>query len=117
MKLPKIPLEFQIMTAMIALFIGGAVLGYLVPHEEKNHAPGYYYNPYNKQNVHVCKDPTHVNCDGVCECDGLECPRMRDYQIEITQDGTFFYDDSRFVGFIPYSGKSEIDSLLNQDNQ
>ena len=24
---------------------------------------------------HICTDQTHENCDGECECDGLECIR------------------------------------------
>ena len=23
--------------------------------------------------VHTCTDKTHNTCDGVCECDGMEC--------------------------------------------
>jgi len=28
-----------------------------------------------KKPVHVCSDPTHIMCDGECECDGMECPK------------------------------------------
>ena len=24
---------------------------------------------------HVCVDRTHVECDGECRCDGIECPK------------------------------------------
>ena len=24
-------------------------------------------------NAHTCKDFSHNNCDGVCECDGMNC--------------------------------------------
>lgn len=24
-------------------------------------------------NVHICIDSSHNNCDGICECDGMEC--------------------------------------------
>ena len=23
--------------------------------------------------IHVCTDKSHNNCDGICECDGMEC--------------------------------------------
>lgn len=125
MKLTKLIPEIELLIGLIAMLLIGVIIGisgmYLHQQEkekERAAAPkGYYYNPYNKQNEHICKDSTHAKCDGDCMCDGLECPRMRDYQIEVTQDGSFFYDGSRFVGFIPYSGTSSIDSLVNQDNQ
>lgn len=37
------------------------------------------YVEFNKVVVlstfHQCYDPTHVNCDGGCICDGMECPK------------------------------------------
>lgn len=24
-------------------------------------------------NIHTCIDLSHNNCDGICECDGMEC--------------------------------------------
>ena len=24
-------------------------------------------------NIHVCTDKSHNTCDGLCECDGMEC--------------------------------------------
>lgn len=24
-------------------------------------------------NIHVCTDLSHNTCDGLCECDGMEC--------------------------------------------
>lgn len=27
----------------------------------------------NSTNVHICTDKSHNTCDGVCECDGMEC--------------------------------------------
>lgn len=24
--------------------------------------------------IHVCEDSTHKACDGVCTCDGMNCP-------------------------------------------
>ena len=24
-------------------------------------------------NIHTCIDKSHNNCDGICECDGMEC--------------------------------------------
>lgn len=27
------------------------------------------------QHPHVCVDLSHIECDGECGCDGLECPK------------------------------------------
>jgi hypothetical protein len=27
---------------------------------------------------HVCSDTTHIECDGVCECDGMECIKLEE---------------------------------------
>jgi hypothetical protein len=35
---------------------------------------GLIYNAYsNFIPHHVCIDSTHIDCDGLCECDGLNC--------------------------------------------
>jgi len=30
-------------------------------------------NTSHKNASHVCADSTHFECDGLCECDGMEC--------------------------------------------
>ena len=27
---------------------------------------------------HICSDSTHVECDGLCECDGMECKKLEE---------------------------------------
>lgn len=27
----------------------------------------------HSEDKHVCADPLHYTCDGLCECDGMEC--------------------------------------------
>ncbi len=39
-----------------------------------------------------------------------------EYQLTISNEGTTIYDDSRIVGFLPYSCSS-LDTLLINDNQ
>lgn len=40
-----------------------------------------------------------------------------DYQIDITNDSTYIYDDGRLVGVLPYDSCSALDKLLTLDNQ
>ena len=40
----------------------------------KRHAKADLIGMKDLQGKHVCKDLTHVKCDGECICDGLECP-------------------------------------------
>ncbi len=40
-----------------------------------------------------------------------------DYQIFVENNGTVVYDGDKFVGFLPYTGKSSLDSLIDIDNK
>ncbi len=40
----------------------------------------------------------------------------REYQVEITEEGSYFYNGSRFVGFVPYKEGSTLDSIFIKDN-
>ena len=63
---------------------------------------------------HVCSDPTHRVCDGVCVCDGMECPAIsekvvvtitypaRDYQLEVVEDSLLLFDGNRLVGTVAF---------------
>jgi len=67
---------------------------------------------------HTCADSTHAQCDGVCECDGVECPRRHlhqyDYIIEVVDDSFELYDtDHNFIGTCT---SKTIDSLIDNDN-
>jgi len=42
---------------------------------------------------------------------------MRDYQLETFNNCTVVYDGQRKVGVIPYNKNSQLDSLINEDNQ
>jgi len=33
----------------------------------------YFYFVPSIETKHQCKDKSHLTCDGVCPCDGLEC--------------------------------------------
>lgn len=90
--------------------------------------------------THVCTDKTHLNCDGGCECDGMECSPInecryegrecpnynnctghgiapRDYQIEVYNDTVWVYDGQRLVERYVTNWKGQIDSVLLNDNQ
>lgn len=30
---------------------------------------------------HSCIDPSHMNCDGLCECDGYGCPSLSEIKL------------------------------------
>jgi hypothetical protein len=67
---------------------------------------------------HVCSDSTHVNCDSMCECDGMECLVLkRDYEISIYMDTLWLWDGPRFVGKYTTNWKNQIDELLLKDNE
>lgn len=33
----------------------------------------YWFSFEDENQIHLCSDPTHINCDGECACDGLSC--------------------------------------------
>lgn len=81
---------------------------------------------------HKCYDATHINCDGECTCDGMECSSVenkcpyeglecpnaqkytREYQLELLPDSTRIWQGDRLVNTIHYS--QSIDSILLLDN-
>lgn len=82
--------------------------------------------------THKCSDSTHLNCDGECSCDGMECRyegrecpdyatckghSMRDYQIDLHNDTVWVYDGQRLVERYVTTWKGQIDSALLNDNQ
>lgn len=41
----------------------------------------------------------------------------RDYQLDMTDDSTYIYDNARLVGVIPFDEHSKLDSVLLIDNR
>lgn len=74
--------------------------------------------------AHVCIDSTHRDCDGMCICDGMECPGMkpnkitqREYQFDVDQEGYYLYDGQKYLGYVPYGTSPVLDSIINKDNE
>lgn len=85
---------------------------------------GVSYVVISIEREHKCIDPTHITCDGNCECDGMECPdisaidrQLKDYQLDIYMDTFRIYDRGRFVGTFITDGTSRMDSIILADNQ
>lgn len=93
------------------------------------------YSAYTNQ--HTCIDPDHTSCDGLCECDGMECDlselhdaiadicekhaiNARDYQIEIQDNGTKFvlYDKDKPVRVFDreYHANDNLFHVIDRDN-
>lgn len=53
----------------------------------------------------------------LCGCHAKVVIKPRDYQIETVNAGTYIYEGNRLVGFIPYTGTTALDSLIDKDNQ
>lgn len=34
-----------------------------------------------EQKSHSCVDPSHMNCDGICSCDGYGCPPLSEIKL------------------------------------
>lgn len=68
--------------------------------------------------VHQCSDKSHVNCDGGCECDGMECiVPLRDYQIDLHMDTVRIFDGQRLVGSYISNWNNQMDTILLKDNE
>lgn len=59
-----------------------------------------------------------------CPFEGGECPNpgcsqntCREYQYDISAEGTTIYDGNRRVGFLPYDSTQALDKLMLWDNQ
>ncbi len=121
----------------IALIASGAFSGCDI--KASNLDRHYASDVSNIQPVHQCTDKSHVNCDGGCECDGMECKvnecryegqecpnyntctghgvAARDYQIEVYNDTVWVYDGQRLVDRYISNWKGQIDTVLLNDNQ
>lgn len=67
---------------------------------------------------HECYDTTHRECDGVCECDGVECPQGHpdyEYQFYVVDDSVNVFNNGRHVGNIKLDGS--LEPLINADNE
>jgi hypothetical protein len=101
---------FLIFVVLIALMIYGAVK---VSDSKK------------EISQHICIDPLHKSCDGLCECDGLECSPhfsyqlvpLRDYQLEIVEDSILLFDGRRHVGTISFQEGTKLEQLIVSDNE
>lgn len=85
--------------------------------------------PVFKEDKHVCIDSTHILCDGKCECDGLGCNQSvidsltkvnvmkGDYQIVVSMDSIFIFDNGRKVGSMVLSWDNKIGEIILKDNE
>jgi len=86
--------------------------------KESNLNRHYESDISNIQPVHQCSDTAHLNCDGECECDGMECSVIKtDYQINLHNDTVWIYDGNRFVGSYISNWNNQMDTILLTDNQ
>ncbi len=78
---------------------------------------------------HTCADRTHELCDGMCQCDGMQCDKavnqvttkayikLHDYQIDLESDSIAVYDCGRLVGKVFLTDDTPLGSLLLDDNE
>lgn len=94
-------------TALLICF-GLAVLGNL---------PGCYTTA---ESEHTCIDPSHRNCDAVCECDGMQCGKPAfqvDYILNIDSAGyQILTEDGQLVDSMSYGVNPVLDSIIDKDN-
>lgn len=118
------------------LFITLIILGsVLISRANTNNTQPSIYNQVTNQ--HTCIDPDHTSCDGLCECDGMECDlselhdaielicrkhaiNARDYQIEIQDNGNKFvlYDGNKPVHVFDrmYHANDNLFHTIDRDN-
>lgn len=113
----------------IALIASGAFSGCDV---KSSNLDRHFAGDVSNIPVHQCTDKTHLNCDGNCECDGMECRyegrecpnynnckghSMRDYQIDLHNDTVWVYDGQRLVERYVTNWEGQIDTILLKDNE
>lgn len=84
--------------------------------------------PIGANTKHTCIDNTHEQCDGLCECDGMNCAYSlnseftksiltRDYQLELDTDSILVYCGNRYVGSIQLTDDDAIGAMMYKDNE
>lgn len=111
--------DYTLLALAIPFFIALVASGAFSGCNFKSNADRHYASDIsNIQPAHQCSDNTHLECDGNCECDGMECPvNGRDYQIDIHMDTVRIFDGQRLVGSYISTWANQMDTILLNDNQ